>query len=76
MKNPKSTISIIISIVLVAYQTLVDNAELLGISVKLLEIISLFITGISLIWKNKLPEESVFTLAAKHIGTRPKKPRG
>lgn len=76
MNNPKTTISAIISLLLLANQLLTDSAEVIGMNSKTLAIISLIITFISLAWKQVRPDESLFTLVARHIGTRPKKPRG
>ncbi len=76
MKNPKLTLSIVMIIVTILFNTLSDNAELFNISGKTLMIISIIITAVSMIWKSLKPDESLFTSVSKHIGTRPKKPRG
>lgn len=73
MKNPKTTLSIIISVITTAQTLLTDNAEVLGINSKTLTIVSLLVTLVSLVWKEQKPEESAFTLLARHIGIRPKK---
>ena len=74
--TPKLTVSTIITILTYGYSVLRDNADIFGINSNTLTAIFLIITFISFVWKQFDPQESVFTKVSKHIGTRPKKPRG
>lgn len=76
MKNPKLTVSMIITILTSLYSLLSDNAEILNIEAGTLAIISTIITAISIVWKALKPDESAFTMVAKSIpggGIKPPK---
>ena len=76
MKNPKLTVSMIITILTTLYTLLVDNAAILNIDAGTLAIISFIISAISVVWKAIKPEESAFTMIAKSIpggGVKPPK---
>lgn len=72
-QSPKLTISFIITLVFGTWNIIKANAEVFNISVDTIAKISILITIISYVWKQFNPEESAFTLVAKHIGIRPKK---
>jgi len=65
MKNPKLTVSIIITILTTLYSMMETNAEVLNIDAKTLSIVSLVITAISMIWKNLSPNESLFAMVKR-----------
>lgn len=72
-QSPKLTISFILTLLLGVWNIFKSNAEVFNISVDTVAKISILITIISYVWKQFNPDESAFTLVAKHIGIRPKK---
>lgn len=72
-QSPKLTISFIATVLLGVWNIVKANAEVFNISVDAVAKISILITIISYVWKQLNPEESAFTMLAKHIGIRPKK---
>jgi hypothetical protein len=73
-ENPKISITLIITILLNAYDLISANATILGIDTKTMAYMSLIISIISMVWKSIKPEQSVFSMMFKHVGTRPKNP--
>ena len=73
-QSPKLTISFIATVLFGVWNIIQENAEVLNISVDTIAKISILITIISYVWKQFNPEESAFTVLAKHIGIRPKNP--
>ena len=73
-KNPKLSISVIITIILEIYSMISQSSEILGISSKTMALISLIVSVISLVWNQLKPDESVFKMAYRHVGSRPSTP--
>lgn len=72
-QSPKLTISFIATVLFGVWNIVKSNAEVFNISVDTVAKISILITIISYVWKQFNPNESAFTMIAKHIGIRPKK---
>lgn len=73
--NKKITLSLVLTVLTYIYDLLSTNAEILGINAKTLTIVFLIINVVSFVWDKFVDEEeSVFTKAMKHVGTRPEDP--
>ncbi len=74
IKNPKLTVSFVLSLVLGAWELISPSAELLGIGTKWLAIIAVAVTVISYLYNRVSPNKSIFARKADHVGTRPARP--
>ena len=78
-KNPKITVSLVMTIVTALYSIFGEYAALAGFSTKTIAIVSMAVMVLSLLYDKFYDEkESVFGKGYKaykdHIGTRPKNP--
>ena len=73
-KNPKVSVSVIVTLILSIWSVIESNSELFGLGTKTLSIIGVIVSIVSLIWNTVKPEESVFKTLYRHVGTRPSIP--